>query len=200
MFLWLSVFSKTLCPFLLYTHIYSGTLQQGSTNWTPDEIGSASYTSRLDKRKPAWPLNKHPQLLFGLWAPSWTPSWTPSMEGKHKADKLPQVGLTTHASHSVAQLRRRMPWQVKPLTCVWVRGSLVESVFTHKHALEPNGQPLFLFPLARMSTQRNGHTHSHVSNLDERCRCQKNKKTTVLKNTHTVSSLKFSGFCTSSVE
>lgn len=50
-----------------------------------------------------------------------------------------------------------MPSLVKLLTCVWVRTSLVESVLMHKHVLEPNGQPLFLFPLACMSTERNGH-------------------------------------------
>lgn len=97
--LWLNVFSRTLCLLLLCAHIYSGTLQQGGTNWTPDEIGSASYTDQLDKAKPAWPLNKHLQLLFGLWAPS----WTPSMEGKqctHTSPSRPHTTCRCTALHS----------------------------------------------------------------------------------------------------
>lgn len=42
----------------------------------------------------------------------------------------------------------------------------------HRHVLQPNGQPLFLFPPARMRTQRNRYTHSRGPNVDERCCCQ----------------------------
>lgn len=76
----------------------------------------------------------------------------------------------------------------------------------HKHVLEPNGQPLFSFPLTRVSTHRNGRTHSHISHLDGRHCCQKmiqdQAPAHVLTNTHkhTATSLKFSGLCTSSVE
>lgn len=162
---WVSVFSKTLCLLLLCTHILSGTLQHAAANWTPDEIGSGSYTDRLAKAKAVWPLNKHLRPLFGLSAPS-----CKSVVGRQTM----QAHFPTSASHhlrlhSIAQLRRRMPRQVKPLTCVWVRTSPVENVFMHRHVLQPNGQPLFLFPPARTRTQRNRYTHSHGPNGAERC-------------------------------
>lgn len=193
MSVWVNVFSQTLLLLLLCTHVYSGALQHGGANWTPDEIGSGSYTDRLVKAKPAWPLNKHLRPLFGLWAPS-----CKSTVGRQTM----QAHFPTSASHrlplhSTAQLRRRMPRQVKPLTWVWVRTSPVESVFMHRHALQPNGQPLFLFPPARMRTQRNRYTHSRGPNVDERCCCQCADEQT---HKNTVSSLKFSGLCTSSAE
>lgn len=166
---WVSVFTKTLCLLLLFAHIYSGTLQQGGTNWTPDEIGSASYTDRLDKVKPAWPLNKHLQPLFGLWAPA----WTPSMEGKQCTRTSPSRPHTTcrcaalHSWGGVCHDKLSL-WHV----CE--SGPHRWSVFMHRNVLEPNGQPLFLSPPACMRTQRHWHTsHSHIPNQDERRRCQK---------------------------
>lgn len=119
---WVSVFTRTLCLLLLFAHIYSGTLQQGGTNWTPDEIGSASYPDRLDKAKPAWPLNKHLQPLFGLLHE--LHPWRANNARTH----FPKSASRRMPLHSIAQLRRRMPWQVKPLTCVWVRTSPVECI------------------------------------------------------------------------
>lgn len=171
--LWLNVFSRTLCLLLLCAHIYSGTLQQGGTNWTTDEIGSASYTDQLDKAKPAWPLNKHLQLLFGLWAPSWTPS-TGGKQCAHTSPSRPHTTCRCTALRSWGGVCH----DKLSLWHVCESGPHRWSVFMHRHVLEPNGQPLFLFPPARMRTQRNGRTHSHIPNLDERRCCQKTDSST----------------------
>lgn len=161
-------------PSLVFAHIYSGTLQQGGTNWTPDEIGSASYTDRLDKVKPAWPLNKHLQPLFGLWVPA----WTPSTEGKQCTHTFPS---RHHATCCCAALHS---WggvchDKLSLWHVCESGPHRWSVFMHRNVLEPNGQPLFLFPPACTRTQRHWRTsHSHNPNQDERRPCQKNDSST----------------------
>lgn len=153
------VFSSTVFLLLLYTHIYSGTLQQGSTNCTPDEIRSGSYTDQLDKAKPARPLNKHHQLLFGLWAPS----WTPSKEGKHKADTFPEPSPHRMLLHSVTQLRRREPRQLKPLTCVCESGPHWWRVCSCiSMCLNPVGSLYFCFP-SHASAHKEMDIHIHTS-------------------------------------
>lgn len=165
---WVSVFTRTLCLLLLFAHIYSGTLQHGGTNWTPDEIGSASYPDRLDKAKPAWPLNKHLQPLFGLLHE--LHPWRANNAHTHTSPSRPHAACRCTALHSWGGVCH----DKLSLWHVCESGPHRWSVFMHGNVLEPNGQPLFLFPPARMRTQRHWRTsHSHIPNQDERRRCQK---------------------------
>lgn len=114
-------------------------------------------------------LNKPHELLFGLWVPL----WTPSMEGKHKVVTLPRAAHCCTELHRAAVLRRHMPRQVKPVTCVFELGPHWWRVCSCiSMCLNPMGSLYFCFlSLAWAHTQTD--THSHVSNL-ERCCCQRN--------------------------
>lgn len=121
-----------LSVFLLCAHIYSDILQRSGKIWTPDEIGSAGFT---DKAKPARPLKKHhqPKLLHEVHQRAG------KQKSRHTSPSRPHMLL-----NSLAQLRKRVPRQVKPLTSLWESGPCWwRGCSCISKQLNPMGSPYF---------------------------------------------------------
>lgn len=129
----------------------------------------------LDEARPARPPNKHHEPQLALRAPS----WTPSMAGTHALRRHTSPSGLACMLHSVAQLRKRVPRQVKPLTCLWESGPRWWSVCScTSMGLNPIGGCYFSFPPhAWAHKEMDTHTHSQVWKIEGRCSCcQKNIK------------------------
>lgn len=107
-------------------------------------------------------------LVTGMGKASMDAKQTFANSIKHKAVVLSRCTLL----HRVAVLRRHMPRQVKPVTCVFELGPHWWRVCSCiSMCLNPMGCLYFCF-LSHAWAHRETDTHSHVSNL-ESCCCQK---------------------------